>query len=593
MKSRRKRRVFRRGTKRRRQLRGSGLFSSKRCDPDSEENKDLKSLASKKYDEITVNDTNDLYEKYDSCCHKGFKSLFRGKLCKKWKALAHTVTTNNITKNCNPNIYNDIDLFYLQRNKNKAKTMMENCCTKKNNIFCKFWGNIYSKEVEPFVCNKDHLSETEIYNLINKPDEANKTYEICCKNEKREGEKKSEEEKKRCDLLQDINNAARKKLEENFKFTEIQKTNEIDDKIDFTFKDPGVKIGDISANGVVIVVPITRNFKKTLAILKVPKTDKSDNMVYEYFVGKYFINQFVRFLPCFMETYALYEISQENRKNLIENIETSKDLDLDLKDKIFKKVNTNYSETEFVNNFACDSKIFCPLIQYFQNFTTIDSFLKKLTLPENYEQLSCEITTVLYQVFFGLEQLKGIFVHNDLHPGNIGYYQPFKSKYIKFNYHIDNIDFIFYSPFVAKIIDYGRVFVSAAGSLDFHTKKYIQHIRDNCKPYGPNNSLQMVFYTSQSAQNQPNTDILLLMENLLFSYEKEISNFFEKILPKTNNNGDKIPTNVTTKRTQLQQFLLDNSIKIKGYYEKLGFTEAGTLHVFDNITKAYDFIPAI
>ena len=58
-----------------------------------------------------------------------------------------------------------------------------------------------------------------------------------------------------------------------------------------------------------------------------------------------------------------------------------------------------------------------------------------------------------------LSQLKNNFTHYDLHDGNVLVYEPVKGKYIQYHYSIGNGNkVVFNSPYIVKIIDYGRCF---------------------------------------------------------------------------------------------------------------------------------------
>ena len=56
-----------------------------------------------------------------------------------------------------------------------------------------------------------------------------------------------------------------------------------------------------------------------------------------------------------------------------------------------------------------------------------------------------------------LAQLKNNFTHYDLHDGNVIVYEPIKGKHIQYHYHIGGGQTVsFKSPYISKIIDYGR-----------------------------------------------------------------------------------------------------------------------------------------
>lgn len=72
---------------------------------------------------------------------------------------------------------------------------------------------------------------------------------------------------------------------------------------------PIKRIGSPSANGFVNELIFQRENYKNYCVLKSSAKRDSDNLAYEYYVGKQFINQYVKKLPCFLETYKIYQYS--------------------------------------------------------------------------------------------------------------------------------------------------------------------------------------------------------------------------------------------------------------------------------------------
>ena len=69
---------------------------------------------------------------------------------------------------------------------------------------------------------------------------------------------------------------------------------------------PIKKIGQVSANGFIKEIAYEKAGYKSFAILKSEQNIHADNLVYEYAVGKNFINIVNKLYPCFVETYGLY-----------------------------------------------------------------------------------------------------------------------------------------------------------------------------------------------------------------------------------------------------------------------------------------------
>ena len=59
----------------------------------------------------------------------------------------------------------------------------------------------------------------------------------------------------------------------------------------------------------------------------VPENNDADNLFYEYFVGKYFINNFINRFPCFLETYELFQfVSQTAHDRVYNNVKYKKSI---------------------------------------------------------------------------------------------------------------------------------------------------------------------------------------------------------------------------------------------------------------------------
>jgi hypothetical protein len=67
---------------------------------------------------------------------------------------------------------------------------------------------------------------------------------------------------------------------------------------------------------------------------------------------------------------------------------------------------------------------------------------------------------VLFQIYATLACMGTGFTHYDLHTDNVLMYIPVDGKYITYHYHLSGTEeVIFNSPFMAKIIDYGRCYM--------------------------------------------------------------------------------------------------------------------------------------
>jgi hypothetical protein len=95
------------------------------------------------------------------------------------------------------------------------------------------------------------------------------------------------------------------------------------------------------------------------------------------------------------------------------------------------------------------------LIQHVKNAESMFSKLKDPVF------LKDDFFYVLFQVYTALYCLRGKFTHFDLHANNILLQRPFPDGVIEFHYD----DIVFHSPYVVKIIDYGRAETRITPSL--------------------------------------------------------------------------------------------------------------------------------
>ena len=90
------------------------------------------------------------------------------------------------------------------------------------------------------------------------------------------------------------------------------------------------------------------------------------------------------------------------------------------------------------------------MTEYIKNTETIKNNLK------NPEFVYNELVYILYQIYLPLSILSNKFTHYDLHKGNVLLFTPVKNSYIHYHYHFKNKTVSFKSPYIVKIIDYGR-----------------------------------------------------------------------------------------------------------------------------------------
>jgi hypothetical protein len=194
-------------------------------------------------------------------------------------------------------------------------------------------------------------------------------------------------------------------------------------------------IGAPSLNGVVHEVRFKHRNYVSYAILKTSKTTTSDNLVYEYLMGL-FLNKINNFLPTFLETYSIFQCTPEFHKKLNETVRVEPG---DI-------VPLNLGNRKLLKMGCLKPQYNQIMIQHVKN---AESLVVKL---KDREFLKNDLTNVLFQVYAALYYLRGRFTHFDLHANNILLQKPFKTGVMEFHFG----DTVFHSPYVVKIIDYGR-----------------------------------------------------------------------------------------------------------------------------------------
>jgi hypothetical protein len=204
-------------------------------------------------------------------------------------------------------------------------------------------------------------------------------------------------------------------------------------------------IGSPSLNGCVHEIKFKHREYLSYAVLKTSKKIGSDNLIYEYFMGL-FINKVNEYLPTFLETYGLYTCSPDFHDKLL----SQKPVPFD------KEMVPFISSNSQIIKRGCTAPLYNQiLIQHIKNAESLFSKLKDPVF------LKDDFFYVLFQVYTALYCLRGKFTHFDLHANNILLQRPFPDGVIEFHYD----DIVFHSPYLVKIIDYGRAETRITPSL--------------------------------------------------------------------------------------------------------------------------------
>jgi hypothetical protein len=207
------------------------------------------------------------------------------------------------------------------------------------------------------------------------------------------------------------------------------------------------RLGKASENGFVKEIAYEKQGYKAHAILKSSQNPTADNLVYEYLVGIKFVNRIVKQFPCFVQTYGLYFYNSDISWKIMKGSGPVHKSNLK---------NLNKQESIDYGKACTESKYAAILIQHIKDAKPLSDFLSVGTYTRFIKN---DLLYVLFIVYQALASLSKVFTHYDLHTGNVLLYEPVKGKYIQYNYHqADGSTIVFYSPYIVKIIDYGRSF---------------------------------------------------------------------------------------------------------------------------------------
>lgn len=229
------------------------------------------------------------------------------------------------------------------------------------------------------------------------------------------------------------------------------------------------RLGEPSTNGFVYEIPYEKNDYKAHSILKTSINAQSDNLVYEYFVGKH-LNDLGAYFPCLVETYGLYQYKSMKAWNTARRSKQIRNLN-DFLTEVKLPDNFDFNDKSIINIIkdSCNQPMFqSVLIQHFHDVESLNGYIQLCNSmkgqDDDYTQL-----IALFHVYFFLHHNRETFTHYDLHTDNVLLYKPFSdpNKKIEYTYHIGkNKTITFQSSYIVKIIDYGRSYIN--GVKKFH-----------------------------------------------------------------------------------------------------------------------------
>lgn len=205
------------------------------------------------------------------------------------------------------------------------------------------------------------------------------------------------------------------------------------------------RIGDESSNGVVYRIKYQHRDYDAYTVLKISTHNRSDNLMYEYIVGS-FLNSVIHRISCFIGTFGIFSFNTNQSWKQVKN---GNNYNIDMKF-LTDNLNNIHPTINTIQKSCTDPYKFCILIENIPSAKSLRDMKKRFDFIQN------DFIFVYYQIYAGLVMLDGNFVHNDLHNSNVLIYEPYTNKYFIYEYHFRGNIITFYSPYIAKIIDYGR-----------------------------------------------------------------------------------------------------------------------------------------
>lgn len=345
--------------------------------------------------------------------------------------------------------------------------------------------------------------------------------------------------------------------------------------IDFQYVVPPIKkIGKVSANGFVNEIMYNRNGYIAYSVLKSSLTPKSDNLMYEYIVGKY-LNKMSIYYPCFLKTYGIYEYVNVSDYNNMSSNTTIQDTSLLNR---LARIETSEPPTVSELEKACNrSQYMCILVQHIKNAIPL--------------RLVKGIATYfsLYQVYFALYCMHNSYTHYDLHARNVVCYRPAPKKYIHFIYHMKNGDmFDFNTYYLAYIIDYGRNYFyenEENNSSILRETLCRTTCPTNCgneegfrfTPKVPNRSMDLRLLNVLEQTNNIDLSEEIVFKEKFRTPELIESGFIEDRINNVSDAFEVIADKVFNLKEKMTTYLISND-----------YTKLGTLHIYENgNTPAY------
>jgi hypothetical protein len=230
------------------------------------------------------------------------------------------------------------------------------------------------------------------------------------------------------------------------------------------------------ANGIVRLLKYQKTVEdisfNSYLTLKIPRTPNSDNICYEYLVGKLCVNYLCKMFPVFFQTYNLYELETISMEALTSPTPKSKDAS------IFSSMNTvRYPED--IDKICQKPQSLLLTGQFYDNFISIDEYTQKIPKNNNFD-----FPFILFQIYYALHNIKDVFTHYDLHTANVGLIKLPDGYHIDYEYETKDstgnpVLITFKNKYIVKIIDYGKSYFRSLEHPYITSKEIIENMKKN------------------------------------------------------------------------------------------------------------------
>ena len=215
-------------------------------------------------------------------------------------------------------------------------------------------------------------------------------------------------------------------------------------------------------NGFQVKVVLSKNEISNEILLKSSNPGNNDNLIYEYLVGLC-VNKLCLYFPIFCKTYGVCKYKNNGFVNLMKSkclkfgdmIWFENDNNIN---NYLENLNIQDLEQSIINGCTHRQEL-CLSIQYYESTTLYKLFNYKFSIHDI--PLVSNLITILHFVYEGLDKLKDMFTHYDLHTDNVLVYTIPNDNYVEIIYHDDTSkEYHVKSKYIPIIIDYGHSFIN-------------------------------------------------------------------------------------------------------------------------------------